>query len=135
MRNVELHKELAEKHDRWVTRVHESKEEKNKVKEFPKENALNVDQADGHVQAEVKAQQVKYEELMEKEQRLDRKIKESNDNNSSLAQKVDELERRVKQLEEERQLDQNLQRLEKVELLNENQKQVKHPLKRLTSAN
>lgn len=92
------------------------------------------------MQTEVKAQQVKYEELMEKLQRLDRKIK-NNDKNSSLAKKVDELERKVKQLEEERHLDQNFQRWEKKgeELKEDNRQpkreQMKARLKRLISAN
>lgn len=73
-----------------------------KVKDFLKENALNLDQDDddGHLQTDVKAQQVKCEELMEKQQRLGRKIRETNDTNSSRAKKVDKLERKVKQLEE-----------------------------------
>lgn len=85
------------------------------------------------MQTEVKAQQVKYEELMEKLQRLDRKIK-NNDKNSSL-------ERKVKQLEEERHLDQNFQRWEKKgeELKEDNRQpkreQMKARLKRLISAN
>lgn len=140
VKNVELQKELAEKHERWVARVHELKEEKRQT-QMQTENALNVDEDDGHVQTEVKAQQVKYEELMEKQQSLDRKIKETNDKNSSLAKKVDELERKVKQLEEERQLEQNLPRWEKkVEGLKENKKQPKREqmkarIKRLIGAN
>lgn len=144
VKNVELQTELAEKHERWAARVHELQEEKrqtqtqtrkNKVKEFQKENALNVDEDDGRVQTGVKAQQVKHEELMEKQQSLDRKIKETNDKNSSLAKKVDELERKVKQLE------QNFPGWEKkVEGLKENQKQPKREqmkarIKRLIGAN
>lgn len=73
-----------------------------KVKDVLKENALNLDQDGdgGHLQTDVKAQQVKCEELMEKRQRLGRKIRETNDTNSSRAKKVDKLERKVKQLEE-----------------------------------
>lgn len=58
------------------------------------------DDDDGHLQTDVKAQQVKCEELMEKQQRLGRKIRQTNDTNSSRAKKVDKLERKVKQLEE-----------------------------------
>lgn len=55
------------------------------------------DDDDGHLQTDVKALQVKCEELMEKQQRLGRKIRETS---SSRAKKVDKLERKVKQLEE-----------------------------------
>lgn len=122
VKHVELQIDLAEKHERWMTRVYEIKQEKKqgqmqtlkcKVKEFLKENAPNVDQNDGQVQAKVNAQQEKYEELMEKQQSLDQRIQEANDRNCSLAKKVDELERKVKQLEEEKQLGQNVQRWEK----------------------
>lgn len=103
VKNVELHKEPGEKHQRWATRVHELKEErrqsqtqtwKNKVGEFQRENESTVDQGDGRGRTEVKAGQVKYEELMEKQQSLDRKIKETVEKNSSLAQRLDELERK-----------------------------------------
>lgn len=116
VKNAELHKELAEKQERWAARVHKLKEErrksqirtlKNKVREFQRENELKVDRDDEQVRTEVKAGRVKYEELMEKQQSLERKIKETDDKNSSLAQKLDELERKVSRLEEERRLEQS----------------------------
>lgn len=130
---VELLKEMAEKHEQWEKRVHQINEKKRgdqvrqwkaKVKKLKKEKALKAHQDVGDVPTEVRAQQA--EELPEEQQSSGRQIKVLKNKNSRLVQKVGSLEKRVKQLEVEREMAQKFRRWEKkVEELKENKRRKK----------
>lgn len=70
------------------------------------ENALKDHQDDGDQRTEVRAQQVRYEEMMVNQQSSERQIKEMNDKNSRP-------ERKIKRLEKEKELVEKFQRWEK----------------------
>lgn len=147
---VELLKEMAEKHEQWEKRVHQINEKKGldqvrqwkaKVKKLKKEKALKAHQDVGDVPTEVRAQQVRAEELVEEEQSSGRQIKALKNRNSRLVQKVGSLEKRIKQLEAEREMAQKFRRWEKkVEELKENKrrkkrKKAKAQIKKLIKTN
>lgn len=147
---VELLKEMAEKHEQWEKRVHQINEKKGldqvrqwkaKVKKLKKEKALKAHRDVGDVPTEVRAQQVRAEELVEEEQSSGRQIKALKNRNSRLVQKVGSLEKRIKQLEAEREMAQKFRRWEKkVEELKENKrrkkrKKAKAQIKKLIKTN
>lgn len=150
LNKVELLKEMAEKHEQWEKRVHQINEKKRqdqvqqwkaKVKKLKKEKALKAHQDVGDVPTEVRAQQVRAEELLEEQQSFGRQIKALKNKNSRLVQKVGSLEKRIKQLETEREMAQKFHKWEKkVEELKENKrrkkrKKAKAQIKKLIKTN
>lgn len=132
LNEVELLKEMAEKQEQWEKRVHQINEKKRqdqvqqwkaKVKKLKKEKALKVHQ---DVPTDARAQQERAEELQEEQQSSGRQIKALKNKNQRLVQKVASLEKRIKQLEAEREMAQKFQRWEKkVEKLKEKKRQKK----------